>query len=231
MNKELLIFGSNGALGSGVVSVLSKKNFNNIYLFNQGENKNKLDGNNIVYTQIDDLSIEDNTKKAFDVVKTGKDKLLFLFSTIGGYIGGKNIWEISSDEVDRMVNINIKTNFYLAKYFAQKVKECAGGSIIFTAAYVGIHPEKTKSIYGATKAALIHLVKTLALEGKEINLTANVIAPFIIDTPANREWETSGDYEGWIKTEEIGEIAFDIFNKFNFYNSNVIELKTRFELK
>ncbi len=106
-----------------------------------------------------------------------------LFSTIGGFTGGKKIWETEVGYFDRMINMNLKTNFLIAKYFSLLVRKLDSGSICLTSAYTGLFPEEGKGVYGASKAALIHLVKTLAEEGKEIKLSANAIAPFIIDTP------------------------------------------------
>src|ERR1035437_1625117 len=111
--------------------------------------------------------------------------MYFLFSTIGGFTGGKKLWESELKDLEEMINTNVKTSFLIAKYFAGLVKESAGGSILFTAAMTGLTPEKWKISYGLSKSSLIYLVESLALEGVEINLTANAIAPFIIDTPAN----------------------------------------------
>jgi NAD(P)-dependent dehydrogenase (short-subunit alcohol dehydrogenase family) len=236
MKKELLIFGANGALGKGVTESLIKKDFDKIFLYDF-----KLidlpDNEKIEKFSINDLSIEKNVEDAFSKITPSKDKVFFLFSTVGGFAGGNNIWETNAEELDKMFNMNFKSNFLIAKYFAKLVKESAGGSICFTAAYTGVNPEKKKSAYGSAKAALIHLVKTLSLEGKEINLTANAIAPYIIDTPANRKWMTvptmsgdNADYEKWTKPHEIGELVYSVFNHFNFISGNVINLIHRFKI-
>ncbi|MDZ7624045.1 MAG: SDR family oxidoreductase [Ignavibacteriaceae bacterium] len=108
------------------------------------------------------------------------------------------------------------------------VKESHSGSICLTSAYTGLVAEPGKAVYGTSKAALIHLIKSLAEEGKEINLSANAIAPFIIDTPANREWMKDADYEDWIKPGEIGEFVDSIFQSYNLLSGNIYQLKYRF---
>ena len=230
MKKELLIFGAYGALGFGVSKILSSKPFDNVYLFGSHiDEKNELTGTNIKNIITQDLSVEENVKSAFKNITPDKEKLLCLFSTVGGFTGGKNIWETATDEWDKMFRINLQTNFLLAKHFSKLVMESGGGSICFTAAYTGLHAEAGKGAYGVSKSALIHLVKTLSLEGRDIKLSANAIAPYIIDTPANREWMTKGDYSKWIKPEEIGELAWNIFSDFNFISGNIFQLKERFE--
>jgi len=230
MNKELLIFGAYGALGRGATEVLIKKNFDKIYLFGSRiAEENVITAPNVENILVQNLSVETNVITAFSKIKPGKDKLLFLFSTVGGYTGGKYLWEIDEQEWDRMFNMNLKTNFFIAKHFAKLVKESVGGSLCVTSAYTGSHAEAKKASYGISKSALNHLVKTLALEGKEIKLSVNAIAPFIIDTPDNRQRMTSGDYSKWIKPAEIGELVLSLFENYNFVSGEVVELRERFE--
>jgi NAD(P)-dependent dehydrogenase (short-subunit alcohol dehydrogenase family) len=230
MKKELLIFGANGELGKGVTKILIEKDFDKIYLFGS----HKFDGEiilnpNIQNILVSDLSIEKNVFDVFGQIKPGTDKILFLFSSIGGFTGGKFLWETDESDFEKMISNNLKTNFLIAKHFAGLVKKCAGGSICFTSAYNGSHAEAKKSIYGISKSALNHLIQVLAIEGKEINLSVNAIAPYIIDTPPNRQWMKSVNYNNWIKTEEIGELVYGLFKSYNFISGNIIELKERYE--
>ena len=229
MKKELLIFGANGALGKGISEVLKQKDFDKIYLFDF-DLTNLPEGKNIKSIVIKDLAEEKNVIGAFSNVNPSKEKYYFLYSTVGGFAGGKNIWEVEESELDKMFSMNLKSSFFIAKHFSGLVKKSSGGSICFTAAFTGVNPEVKKAAYGSSKAALIHLVKTLDLEGKEINLTANAIAPYIIDTPANRKWMKDSDYETWLKPKEVGELVYSIFSHFNYFTGNVINLTHRFKI-
>lgn len=229
MKKILLIFGAEGALGKGVSSSLIKKNYDKIFLFDF-KKKIEYSEDKIEFRIISDLSVEKNAAAAFEGIRADKTSLFFLFSTIGGFTGGKNFWETSIDEWQNMLNMNLAANINIAKYFSLLVKESAGGSICFTSAFTGLTAEEKKGPYGVSKSALIHLVKTLALEGKEINLSVNSIAPFIIDTPANREWMKEANFENWIKPDEAGNFVNSLFENFNFVSGNNIILPHRFEL-
>jgi len=225
LNKELLIFGASGALGNGVTKVFLKKNYDKIYLFDFKHKE--IAQTNVQQIIVGDLSVEGNVKKAFSEIEPSKEKVFFLLSTIGGFTGGKKIWETELGDFDRMINMNLKTNFLIAKYFSLLVKESLSGSLCLTSAYTGLVAESSKAVYGASKAALIHLIKSLAEEGKEINLSANAIAPYIIDTPANREWMKYADYEDWIKPAEIGELVDSIFQSYRLVSRNIYQLKYR----
>jgi len=226
LKKELLIFGSSGALGNGVTEIFLKKNYDRVYLFDFKHKE--IPNNEVKQILINDLSVEENVKIAFSKVTPSRDTAFFLFSTVGGFTGGKMIWETEVGYFDRMINMNLKTSFLIAKYFSLLVKSSHSGSICLTSAYTGLVAEPGKAVYGTSKAALIHLIKTLAEEGKEINLSANAIAPFIIDTPANREWMKDADYEDWIKPGEIGEFVDSIFQSYNLLSGNIFQLKYRF---
>jgi len=227
VDKKLIIFGANGALGKGVTKVLLSKDFNEVYLFDFKFDQNYSDSK-IEQIIVKDLSIEKNVVDSLNSVKTDKKTRLFLYSTIGGFYGGTSVWETEEVDFDRMMNMNLKTNFLIAKHFSFLVKKSYSGSICFTSAYTANHPEGLKFAYGASKSALNYLVKTLSMEGDEINLSVNAIAPFIIDTPANREYMKNANYESWMKPEEIGELVHSLFLNHNFVSGNIIELKKRF---
>lgn len=229
MQKHLLIFGSNGALGKGVTDVLVKKDYKRIFLFDS--KPNEILGQNIERILVGNLTEEANVIKAFSNIKPSKEIEYFLFSTVGGFTGGKYLWDTDTIDLTQMLDSNLKTCFLIGKYFARLVKDSAGGSILFTAAYTGFAPEKCRIPYGVSKSSVIYLAETLALEGVNINLSANAIAPFIIDTLANREWMGNNyDFEQLIKPEESGEVVHSIFLNFRIISGTVIKLPGRLKI-
>lgn len=227
MTNKLIIFGANGALGKGVTKTLLTKNYDEVYLFDF-KFDNSFSDSRIKQIIIKDLSIEKNVMTALYEIKPDENTKLFLYSTIGGFYGGITFWETEEIDFDRMMNMNLKANFFIAKHFAALVKKSDSGSICFTSAFTGNHPEKLKFAYGVAKSSLNYLVNSISTEGNDIRLSANAIAPFIIDTQANREWMKDADYSSWIKPEEIGEMVHSIFSHYNFLSGNIIELKMRF---
>ena len=127
MKKGLLIFGSNGALGKGVTPILKTKDYDKIYLFDFHLKEENID-HKTFQIKIEDLSAEKNIKRAFSHINSSKDTAFFLFSTVGGFSGGKKVWETDVDEFEKMINMNLTTSFLLAKYFALLVKDSHSGS-------------------------------------------------------------------------------------------------------
>lgn len=228
MKKVLLIFGAEGALGKGVTKILTSKDYDEIFLFDS-KYESDLSDKRIKKVSVADLSVEKNVLDAINNISGDKNTSYFLFSTVGGYFGGKRISDTDEKDFERMFNINLKANYFLIKHFMNIVKQSSGGSACFTSALTAINPESLKFAYGASKSALNYMLKVASLEGEKINLSVNAIAPSIIDTPANREWAKNQDYENWIKPEEIGKFVHSLFENYNFISGNIIELKNRFK--
>jgi NAD(P)-dependent dehydrogenase (short-subunit alcohol dehydrogenase family) len=227
MKKNVLIFGAYGVLGKGVTETLLKKDYDKYFLFDfDAESKPQKD-ERVVNINSGDLSDENNTEEVFSRIKMNKDAAVYLFSTIGGFLGGKEVSETNAADLDKMLNMNIKTNFLIARHY---LKNFAGskGCMCFTSALSGFNPEKGKSAYGLSKSALIYLIKTLSLECEDKEIAVNGIAPYIIDTPDNRKWMSDADYEKWHKPEEIGELIDFIFQSRKYFSGNIISLKIRF---
>jgi len=229
LEKKLLIFGSEGALGKGLTKTLLSKNYDEIFLFDHKYDSPSVQ-KRVKQIAIKDLSIEKNVEEAFGKINSSKNSSYFLFSTIGAFFGGKSVWETDENDFDKMINMNLKTNFFIAKKFSELVASSNSGSLCFTSAFTAIKPESSKFAYGASKTALNNLVKTLSIEGQKIKLSVNAIAPYIIDTPANREWMKNSNYSSWMKPEEIGELIYSLFENYNFISGNIIELKERFDI-
>lgn len=229
MKKELLIFGSSGSVGSEAVKIFSKKNYDTIYLFKRSENDIIAD-NKVKLNIIKDLTIEENVENAFSVIEPSKDKILFLFSTIGTFMGGKSFWNTDFIDLKKILDINLNSNFLILKYFAKKVEKSAGGSACFISGYSGVEPMENSSIYGISKAALNYLIKTSALEGRKINLSVNAVAPYTIDTKENRKWINKNRLDTLIKPEEIINFAENCFENFQSISGNIITLKERMKI-
>jgi NAD(P)-dependent dehydrogenase (short-subunit alcohol dehydrogenase family) len=90
--------------------------------------------------------------------------------------------DVDDDTWDTVMAINLRHPFRLANLVAPRMAEQGGGSIIATASIAGLRGNKAIGLYGLTKAALIQLVKNLAVEWGAHNVRANAIAPGLTAT-------------------------------------------------
>jgi len=70
-----------------------------------------------------------------------------------------------------------------------------------------VEPHAKLGAYVTFKAALTTLVRTVAVENKDAGLSANVILPGTMDTPANRKSMPSADYSKWVQPENVADVV------------------------
>jgi len=221
MNRRVLIFGAGGNLGIEVVKVFYQKGFERLVLLDRHPEKLK-EFPRAEIIKVKDLTDEKLVKDLFDSLEKNRDGEDFLFSTIGGFSGGKKLWELKLDEWEKIFKLNLNTNFLLAKNFIKLVSYARGGSMMFTSALSAFNKEVGKSAYIISKAALNNLVEIIAEESKGENFTVNAIAPFVLDTKENREWVK--DKRMLISPGDIGALIVDVFLNYKILSGNVIKL-------
>ncbi len=223
--KNLIIIGAFGSLGKGISNVLLEKDYDKKYLVDFKISSEFKDKPGFTFIECGDLAVEENVKSVFDRINPGAEETFFCYSTVGGYTGGKSVMETDYAEWQKMFRMNADASFLIAKYFFKLASANKGGSILFTASATGLNAEANKSAYGASKAALINLVKTLSLEGKKYKIAANAIAPYILDTPENRSWVK--DETKMTRLEDIAETAHFVFTNYESFTGNIISMNGR----
>ena len=130
-----------------------------------------------------DMGDTDSIERLVGAVENQYGHIDILVNNAG--IGGKEapILDISTDEWDQTQNVDLKGIFFCAKAVAAGIKaRGTGGRIINMASAAGILAPKYVSVYGAAKAAVIHLTKIMANEWARYNINVNAIAPGYIAT-------------------------------------------------
>ena len=95
----------------------------------------------------------------------------------------KPMLQISDDEFDRVVGLNLKGTFMLMRSAARGMAERGRGSIIVFASIRAEVVEPGQSVYAATKAGTRQLARTLASELGTKGVRVNTIAPGVVETP------------------------------------------------
>ncbi len=97
--------------------------------------------------------------------------------------------ELSEEEWDKVIDINLKGVFLGIKYAVPEMEKAGGGAIINTSSLLGIKGQKYMSAYNASKAGVVVLTKNAALEYGKYNIRVNAIAPGVIDTKIIDVWK------------------------------------------
>lgn len=126
----------------------------------------------------------------------------------GGYAGGRKTHETPPEDFDRMVALNLRSAFLLAREAMPRLVG-GGGAFVGVSARAAVRPFSGASGYIASKAGLLALVQALDAEYREEGVRCNAVLPSVIDTPANREGQPDADHSKWVAPEAIaGVIRF-----------------------
>jgi len=96
--------------------------------------------------------------------------------------------ELDRNEWDEVLRVNLRSSFVLGQLAARAmVKQGGGGSILYTASVSSIGASIGYASYGASKAGMVNLAKTMAIELVESGIRVNSVSPGPLDTPQSRD--------------------------------------------
>jgi NAD(P)-dependent dehydrogenase (short-subunit alcohol dehydrogenase family) len=133
-----------------------------------------------------DVTKLDQITRAVDATAVRFGKLDILVNNAGSGFTNLAI-DVPEEEFDATLNINLKATFFAAQAAAKIMMRQNSGRIINMSSQAGYAALPTESIYCASKAAVSHLTKCLAVEWGEFNITVNAVAPTFIRTPGTEE--------------------------------------------
>ena len=232
--KIAIITGGTGTLGRFVVNKFASEN---IKVYVPARNIDKF--REIFDSSVNDESFslrkifsfecnvsDENSIKEFveKVSALEKGKIDILVNTIGGIHPPVKIGDLSTQELEKNWNLNFKSTFIFSREALKFMRAGNFGRIVSIGALAGLEATPVRFPYSVSKASVIHLMKTIALEYKDNNIKCFSIIPGIIDTPANREWGSEEDYKNWVKPGDIANKISEITKDDYLSESNIIKL-------
>jgi NAD(P)-dependent dehydrogenase (short-subunit alcohol dehydrogenase family) len=109
---------------------------------------------------------------------------------------------------DKIMAVNVKGPFELARRLLPAMRQAKGGSIVNIASTGGLRPEPMLGLYSVSKAALVMLTKVLAQEGGDAGIRVNCICPGLVQTRFSAAlWQDQAILEGFLARVPLGRIA------------------------
>jgi 3-oxoacyl-[acyl-carrier protein] reductase len=134
-------------------------------------------------------------------------RLDVLVHVVGAFAGGQSIAETDDATWEQMRDLNLTSAFYNLRAAIPHLRNSGSGRIVAIGSLTAIEPHASLAAYVTFKAALVMLVRTVALENRDAGLTANVVLPGTMDTPANRKAMPSADFSRWLQPNDVADLV------------------------
>jgi NAD(P)-dependent dehydrogenase (short-subunit alcohol dehydrogenase family) len=106
-----------------------------------------------------------------------------------------------------MFDANLNSAFHILRAVIPEMRKAKAGRIIAIGSRQAEEPGPKLGAYSASKAALVSLIRTVALENKDAGITANVILPGTMDTPGNRKDMPGADVSQWVQPASVASLV------------------------
>ena len=189
--KTVVVTGAAGGMGLATISLLLKYNVDILALDIQKPNKKLLQNKRVTYRQIDLVNELELTRTIKGFIKKHK-RIDYLVNTTGVLWFGKDVSAVDLDlrVWDQVFDINLKTMVLVSKLIIPVMKKNKFGSMVHISSVDALSgDDKPQDAYGASKAAMIRLSKSLAIQFGSFNIRSNCILPGAVETPMQSRWK------------------------------------------
>jgi NAD(P)-dependent dehydrogenase (short-subunit alcohol dehydrogenase family) len=184
-----LVTGTSTGIGRAIVLALAREGYDlaiselDPAWLNELLGHPDLQGRKIVPVALD-LRVEASIRDAFAQAHAALGEIDLLVNNAGRALH-KPVLEVTSDDWDDVIDINLKGAYFLSQHHARAcIARERPGCIVSLASTHGITGIENRSVYGISKAGIIHMTKMLAIEWAAHNIRVNAIAPTTVLTPS-----------------------------------------------
>ena len=220
--KSAVITGASGGMGLEVSKKLSQNDITVLMLDLKSPGKKFLDDNKKCEFKKVDVTNFKKLKLHIENFYKKNKRIDYLVNTTGVLWFNKDISaiNINSSIWDKVFEINLKSMMYLSKIIVPKMIKNKFGSMVHISSVDALSgDDKPQDAYGASKAAMIRLSKSFAIQFASNNIRSNIILPGAIETGMQKRWKkkpsTKKNLEKAIPLKRVGKPT-DISNSIMF---------------
>lgn len=153
-----------------------------------------------------DLTTERGAEQAIQRTVEWAGRIDGLVHLVGGYLGGTRVAETEIDAWDRMMDLNLKSAWLVARAALPVIVKSGGGSMVFVSSRAARSGRAKHAAYAVAKSALLTLVESIAEEYARDEIRANAVLLGTVDTPGNRRSDPDADTSLWTQPDEIARV-------------------------
>jgi NAD(P)-dependent dehydrogenase (short-subunit alcohol dehydrogenase family) len=204
-DKIVLVTGADGGLGVSVTQAFLDAGATVVGTSRKIQQNSFVGAN---FTAVaSDLSSQEGANDLVNALVSKFGKLDVLAHTVGGFAGGQPVADTDNATFTQMMEVNLNSVFYILRSTLPPLRKTGHGRIIAIGSRSALEPGANVGAYSASKAAMVSLIKTVALENKDAGLTANVILPGTMDTPSNRKAMPKADFSRWVQPVTVAALT------------------------
>ena len=212
MEKTLVITGGTGGLGTALVRRLIFEDYRLAITYllpdeaEQFEQKFEIDEDQVLLVRVDATNAEAvNTFLKGVAERWGS--IHGLVALVGGWAGGRDVEETDDVRFERMLDLNLRSTFYSVRAVVPYLVETGWGRIVTVGSRAAVDFPTGQAAFNVAKSGVAALTRSVAQELEGTGVTANVLLPSVIDTPATRRSLPYADYVNWPTPDEIAAVA------------------------
>lgn len=175
-----------------------------------------------------DLTDMDAIPKVIEKVYQQFGRIDILVNNAGMNIP-KKVEEVTEEDWDQVIDINVKSVFFISKAVGKYMKAAEQGKIINVSSQMAFVGYYKRSAYASSKGAITQLTRSLSIEWAPYNINVNAVAPTFIETPMTRKMLDDKEFkEDVLSRIPLGRLAReeDLFGAFVFLASNASDMVT-----
>jgi NAD(P)-dependent dehydrogenase (short-subunit alcohol dehydrogenase family) len=206
--KTAIVTGASGNLGRAIAQKFMDEGIRVIGTISPRNKPPFTAGKTFMYAALD-LANETETEGFVRRMIKEYETIDYAVFTVGGFAMNK-ISETSIGDIRQQFSLNFETTYILARLiFIQMLKQ-GHGRIFLTGARTGTDMKLSKGFtaYGLAKSLIFRLAELMNEEAKGTDVITAVIAPSVIDTPANRSAMPDADFSKWVQPGDIAEVVY-----------------------
>lgn len=234
-NHTAIVTGGTSGIGRSVADYLASAGAN-IAIISRHEDKSKKAAAEIAqeygvkaFGLECNVTDEDAVEKAVSAVSENTGVADILFNNAGININGSAI-ELKYEDWKHVLDINVNGVFLMARAFAKRlIKEGRSGSVINMASISAsiVNLPQSQTAYNTSKAAVLHMTKTLAIEWVKYGIRVNAVSPGYVWTEMNQVvpedirnfWINATPFKRFAKPDEIAGAVIYFASEASSYTS------------
>jgi len=203
--KVVLVTGASGGLGTYVTQAFLDMGATVIGTSRKIQQSDFASAN---FTAIPgEISSQAGAKALVETILARFGRLDVLAHTVGGFAGGQPVADTDDGAFQHMFDLNVNSFFHILRASIPALRRTGNGRIVAIGSRAAVEPGAGVGAYAASKAAMVSLVKTVAAENRDAGVTANVILPGTMDTPANRSAMPDADFSKWVQPANVASLV------------------------